>query len=138
MKILKKVKSSSSVTVHRNSPKRHHQVKVFMFVAFCLFVMLSNFRVDFHALITNKGIRIVALDLTTSHQFLGVDRDDFTGRLFSVVNGMVLDMLAAVTRKDYEDRRRRQLKGIEKARPEKNKEKKIRGKSSLYSTFRST
>lgn len=29
---------------------------------------------------------------------------------------MMLDMLAAVARKDYEDRRRRQLEGIDKAR----------------------
>ena len=31
---------------------------------------------------------------------------------------MLLDMLAAVARKDYEDRRRRQYEGIEKARKE--------------------
>ena len=31
---------------------------------------------------------------------------------------MLLDMLAAVARKDYEDRRRRQLEGIKRARKE--------------------
>ena len=31
---------------------------------------------------------------------------------------MLLDMLAAVARKDYEDRRRRQLEGIQRAREE--------------------
>jgi DNA invertase Pin-like site-specific DNA recombinase len=31
------------------------------------------------------------------------------------MNGMMLDVLAAVARKDYEDRRRRQMQGQEKA-----------------------
>lgn len=42
--------------------------------------------------------------------------DNFTGRVFSAINTMMLDMLAAVARKDYEDRR--QSQGIEKARSE--------------------
>lgn len=70
------------------------------------------------SIITSKGIRIVALDLPTSHQFMKVKSDDFTGRVFSAINSMMLDMLAAVARKDYEDRRRRQSEGIEKARSE--------------------
>jgi DNA invertase Pin-like site-specific DNA recombinase len=36
--------------------------------------------------------------------------------MFAAVNGMMLDMLAAVARKDYEDRRRRQAQGIAKAK----------------------
>jgi DNA invertase Pin-like site-specific DNA recombinase len=36
--------------------------------------------------------------------------------MFAAVNGMLLDMLAAVARKDYEDRRRRQVQGIAKAK----------------------
>jgi DNA invertase Pin-like site-specific DNA recombinase len=66
--------------------------------------------------ITSKGIIIVALDLPTSHQFIKPNGDEFTQRMLSAINGMMLDMLAAVARKDYEDRRRRQLEGIEKAR----------------------
>ena len=31
------------------------------------------------------------------------------------LNGMMLDMLAAVARKDYEDRRRRQVQGVQRA-----------------------
>jgi hypothetical protein len=42
-------------------------------------------------------------------------RDDFTGRLFAAINGMLLDMLAALARKDYDERRRRQAQGIAKA-----------------------
>ena len=44
-----------------------------------------------------------------------LDNTEFTASIIQAVNGMLLDMLAAVARKDYEDRRRRQLLGIEKA-----------------------
>jgi DNA invertase Pin-like site-specific DNA recombinase len=62
-----------------------------------------------------KRIRVVALDLPTSWM-LAAPGDAFTGRMFAAVNGMVLDMLAAVARKDYDDRRRRQSQGIARAR----------------------
>jgi DNA invertase Pin-like site-specific DNA recombinase len=70
-------------------------------------------------LITEKNIIIVALDLPTSHQFINHITqvgDEFTRRMLGSINGMLLDMLAAIARKDYEDRRRRQGEGIEKAR----------------------
>lgn len=70
-------------------------------------------------LIESKGIRVVSLDLPTSHQLLHV-QDEFTVRMFEAMNSMMLDMLAAISRKDYEDRRRRQKQGIEKAKREKN------------------
>ena len=44
--------------------------------------------------------------------------DAFTGRMFEAVNGMMLDMLAAIARKDYEGRRRRQAQGIARAKAE--------------------
>ncbi|MDV0601336.1 recombinase family protein [Raoultella ornithinolytica] len=69
------------------------------------------------ALIESKGIRVVSLDLPTSHQLLNV-QDEFTARMFEAMNSMMLDMLAAISRKDYEDRRRRQKQGIQKARSE--------------------
>jgi DNA invertase Pin-like site-specific DNA recombinase len=56
--------------------------------------------------------------LPTSWQFATGKPDDFTARMFSAINGMMLDMLAAVARKDYEDRRRRQAQGIVKAKAE--------------------
>ena len=68
------------------------------------------------AIITEKGIRVVALDLPTSHQLMKTRGDEFTERMLSAVNGMLLDMLAAVARKDYEDRRRRQAEGIAAAK----------------------
>ena len=33
-------------------------------------------------------------------------RDEFTGRMSEAINGMLLDLLAAVARKDYDDRGR--------------------------------
>src|SRR4029079_12578470 len=54
--------------------------------------------------------KIVALDLPTSHTMMGSE-DASTGRMFEAINGMLLDMLAAIARKDYDDRRRRQAQG---------------------------
>ena len=62
-----------------------------------------------------KQVRIVALDLPTSWG-LAASSDDSTGRMFAAVNAMMLDVLAAVARKDYEDRRRRQAEGTAKAK----------------------
>ncbi len=68
-------------------------------------------------LIKGKELMVVALDLPTSYQLLvPTEADAFTGRMLAAINDMLLDMLAAIARKDYEDRRRRQLQGIEKAR----------------------
>lgn len=66
--------------------------------------------------IIDKGIIIVALDLPTAHQFINARSDEFTQRMLTAINSMMLDMLAAVARKDYEDRRRRQSEGIAKAK----------------------
>jgi DNA invertase Pin-like site-specific DNA recombinase len=38
--------------------------------------------------------------------------DEFTNRMFGAINGMMLDMLAAMAPKDWSDRRRRQAEGI--------------------------
>lgn len=69
-------------------------------------------------IITNKGIKVVSLDLPTSHLFM-TNTDTFTERMFVALNNMMLDMLAAISRKDYDDRRRRQAQGILKAKAEK-------------------
>lgn len=68
--------------------------------------------------IKNTGITIISLDLPTSHQFISTKSDEFTYRMLAAINSMMLDMLAAVARKDYEDRRRRQSEGIAKAKRE--------------------
>ncbi|MCX5577231.1 recombinase family protein [Kaistia terrae] len=68
--------------------------------------------------IRQRRVRIVALDLPTSHGMATAKEDDFTSRMLDALNGMLLDMLAAIARKDYEDRRRRQAQGIIKAKEE--------------------
>lgn len=65
-----------------------------------------------------RRVRVVALDLPTSWMMATQTIDEFTGRMFEAVNGMLLDMLAAVARKDYDDRRRRQAQGQAKAKAE--------------------
>ncbi len=44
--------------------------------------------------------------------------DEFTGSMIKAINSMMMDMLAAIARKDYQDRRRRQAEGIKKAKEE--------------------
>jgi DNA invertase Pin-like site-specific DNA recombinase len=68
--------------------------------------------------LTARRVRVVALDLPTSWMMDTNSTDEFTGRMFEAINGMLLDMLAAVARKDYDDRRRRQAQGQAKAKVE--------------------
>ena len=65
-------------------------------------------------IIKSKELRIVSLDLPTSHQLMKYG-DEFTHRMLTAINDLMLDLLAAVARKDYQDRRRRQKEGIAKA-----------------------
>lgn len=65
--------------------------------------------------ILGRQVKVVALDLPTSYAMLNSD-DEFTSRMAQAINGMMLDMLAAIARKDYDDRRRRQAQGIAKAK----------------------
>jgi DNA invertase Pin-like site-specific DNA recombinase len=69
----------------------------------------KKLKAEIHA----KNVRVVALDLPTSWQMAV-----FTTRMFEAINDMLLDMLAAVARKDYFDRRRRQAQGQAKAKAE--------------------
>lgn len=68
--------------------------------------------------LSSKRLSIVSPELPTSWLALTAqfDQMDFTDSILQAVNAMLLDMLAAVARKDYEDRRRRQSEGIAKAR----------------------
>jgi DNA invertase Pin-like site-specific DNA recombinase len=63
-------------------------------------------------------VRVVALDLPTSWQLIDGGRDELMQRMLTALNGMMLDMLAAIARKDYDDRRRRASQGIQKAKAE--------------------
>ena len=64
-----------------------------------------------------RKVRVVALDLPTSWMMVQA-ADEMTGRMMDAMNAMMLDMLAAIARKDYIDRRRRQQQGIEKLKAE--------------------
>jgi len=71
--------------------------------------------------ISDAGLKIVSVDLPTSHSALSNDTgDDFTGLMLKAINNMMLDMLAVIARKDYEDRRRRQAEGIDRNRDKFN------------------
>jgi DNA invertase Pin-like site-specific DNA recombinase len=65
----------------------------------------------------SRRVRVVALDLPTSWMMTNTT-DEMTSRMMEALNGMMLDMLAAIARKDYTDRRRRQQQGIEKLKAE--------------------
>lgn len=65
--------------------------------------------------ILDNRIKVISMDLPTSHNFLATD-DEFQRWVLSAVNSMMLDILAATARKDYTDRRRRQADGVSKAK----------------------
>jgi DNA invertase Pin-like site-specific DNA recombinase len=68
-------------------------------------------------MLNEKSLKIISLDLPTSHLALAPHAtDDFTNSMLKAINNMMLDMLAAIARKDYVDRRRRQAEGIKKAK----------------------
>ena len=63
-----------------------------------------------------KELKVISLDLPTSHiAFAPQITDEFTSSMIKAINNMMMDMLAAISRKDYQDRRRRQAEGIKKA-----------------------
>ncbi|MBB2681895.1 UNVERIFIED_ORG: DNA invertase Pin-like site-specific DNA recombinase [Rhizobium esperanzae] len=68
--------------------------------------------------IQSRRVKVVALDLPTSWMMATADKDDIHSRMMDAINGMMLDMLAAIARKDYDDRKRRQAQGIVKAKAE--------------------
>lgn len=77
------------------------------------------------AMMQAKGVIVVSIDLPTSYggmaDLTAAPKDSaeaFTHSMLKAINGMLMDMLGAVARKDYEDRRRRQNQGIAKAHVE--------------------
>jgi DNA invertase Pin-like site-specific DNA recombinase len=67
-------------------------------------------------IIRKREVRVVAVNVPTTWQHLSPIQNEFDARMFGAINGMLLDMLAAIARRDYEQRRERQKQGIEKAR----------------------
>ncbi|HDY7685531.1 TPA: recombinase family protein [Vibrio vulnificus] len=83
--------------------------------------------------LVQSGVSIVAVDIPTSYQLLKKDDsigDELTNIIFKKLNELLFDVLAAIAAKDYEDRRRRQAEGINKAK----KEGKYRGKQQTQET----
>lgn len=70
------------------------------------------------AIIEQKHLIVVSLDLPTALVLLKGASNDFMDSILRAINTMMLDMLAAIARKDYNDRRRRQAEGIEQAKLE--------------------
>ncbi|MEX0430003.1 recombinase family protein [Spiribacter insolitus] len=68
--------------------------------------------------IEGRGVRVVSLDLPSTHVALSPDdqRDELSARILEATNGMLLEVIAAQAAADYETRRRRQAQGIEKAK----------------------
>lgn len=64
-----------------------------------------------------KGLCIVALDLPTSHLAMKVVQgDEFTKRMLGAINDMMIEMMAAIARKHWQQLRDRQAQGIAKAK----------------------
>lgn len=68
-------------------------------------------------MIRHKNVRVMAVNVPTTWLALGIH--DFDSRMFTAINDMLLDMLAAVARRDYEQRRVRQKQGIDRAKRER-------------------
>lgn len=67
--------------------------------------------------IENREVRIVAMDLPSTFAALSfAGEDEFTSRILEAINRMLLDMVAAIARKDYVQRRQRQAEGIKRAK----------------------
>lgn len=70
-------------------------------------------------LLAEKELLVVSLDIPTTWAALeggAAAADGVTAALQKALSAMLLDVLAAVARKDYDDRRRRQKEGIAKAK----------------------
>lgn len=67
-------------------------------------------------IIRKREVRVVAVNVPTTWQHLSPIQNEFDARMFGAINDMLLDMLASIARRDYEQRRERQKQGIEKAR----------------------
>lgn len=65
------------------------------------------------ARIHEHGLKVVAVDLPTSHGALKADADD---RIVQLINGLMMDIAAHYAHEDYTKRRKRQAEGISKAK----------------------
>lgn len=64
--------------------------------------------------IKGKGLRLIVQDLPTTHALINT-ADDITSAVLSVVNNMLIDLLATMARLDNEKRKERIKQGLERA-----------------------
>ena len=70
-------------------------------------------------MLSEKKLAVVSKELPTSYMALQSENStEFMSSVLQAINSMMLDMLAAIARKDYEDRRNRQMQGIARAQAE--------------------
>lgn len=68
-------------------------------------------------MLSAKRLSVVSKELPTSYMALQqANSSEFMDSVLRAINDMLLDMLAAIARKDYEDRRNRQMQGIADAK----------------------
>ena len=65
-------------------------------------------------IINSKGLRLVVVDLPTTHTLLSTD--DLTSSILSIINNMLLDLMATMARLDNDKRIERIRQGQERAR----------------------
>lgn len=63
--------------------------------------------------IKDKGLRLIVQDLPTTHALNATD--EITGAVLTVINNMLIDLLATMARLDNEKRRERIKQGLERA-----------------------
>ena len=86
------------------------------------------------SLIKHKNVRIVAVNVPTTHISIKSSAGDFDSRMMGAINDMLIEILAAVARRDYEQRRERQAQGIARAK-EKGKFKGRKINEKLYKSI---
>ena len=64
--------------------------------------------------IKDKGLRLIVQDLPTTHAVINAT-DDITSAVLSVVNNMLIDLLATMARLDNEKRKERIKQGLERS-----------------------
>lgn len=72
---------------------------------------------DFNELkrrIQEKGLRLVVVDLPTTHQLIQAN-DSITGSILDLINNMLIDLLATMARLDNEKRIERIKQGLERS-----------------------
>ncbi len=83
------------------------------------------------SMIECKGLRLVVVDLPTTHQL--ANSDDIASQVLRVINDMLLDLMATMARLDQQKRVERIKQGLER-RKERGETIKTRGKSKSWST----